>query len=64
MNKLKNLINRFKKLVNNKFNELLVLTSFLLITVNTLSINIHVGIYVMAILLLITAFTSKEGGEK
>ena len=64
MDKLKNLINRFKKLVNNKFNELLVLTSFLLITVNTLSINIHVGIYVMAILLLITAFTSKEGGEK
>ena len=62
MDKLKNLINRFKKLVNNKFNELLVLTSFLLITVNTLSINIHVGIYVMAILLLITAFTSKEGG--
>ena len=64
MDKLKNLINRFKKLVSNKFNELLVLTSFLLITVNTLSINIHVGIYVMAILLLITAFTSKEGGEK
>lgn len=62
MNKLKNLINRFKKLVSNKFNELLVLTSFLLITVNTLTINIHVGIYVMAILLLITAFTSKEGG--
>lgn len=62
MNKLKNLINRFKKLVNNKFNELLVLTSFLLITVNTLTINIHCGIYVMAILLLITAFTSKEGG--
>ena len=62
MDKLKNLINRFKKLVSNKFNELLVLTSFLLITVNTLSINIHVGIYVMAILLLITAFTSKEGG--
>lgn len=64
MNKLKNLINRFKKLVSNKFNELLVLTSFLLITVNTLTINIHGGIYVMAILLLITAFTSKEGGEK
>ena len=64
MKKIKNLLKNFKKLINNKFKELLIIASFLLITVNTLTINVHIGIYVLSVLLLFTAFTSKEGGEK
>lgn len=64
MKKIKNLIKSFKKLINNKFKELLIIASFLLITINTLTINVHIGIYVLSVVLLFTAFTSKEGGEK
>lgn len=56
-------IRKIKKwIISNKI-DILVYTSFLILSLDTLSINVHAGFYLIAVLLLILAFiTSKFGG--
>lgn len=56
-------IRKFKEWINKRKVDLLVYTSFLILVLTTLSINIHVGLYLTAILMLILAFIiSRFGG--
>ena len=57
-------IRKIKKwIIGNKI-DILVYTSFLILSFNTLSINVHAGFYLIAVLLLITAFiASRFGGQ-
>ena len=51
-----------KWIIDNKI-DILVYTSFLILSLDTLSINVHAGFYLIAVLLLRLAFiTSKFGG--
>lgn len=55
-------IRKIKKwIIGNKI-DILVYTSFLILSFNTLSINVHAGLYLIAVLLLITAFIASRFG--
>lgn len=55
-------IRKIKKwIISNKI-DILVYTSFLILSVDTLSINVHAGFYLIAVLLLITAFIASRFG--
>ena len=48
-------IRKFKEWINKRKVDLLVYTSFLILVFTTLSINIHAGLYLLAVLLLVIA---------
>lgn len=59
---LKNRIGNFKRILRTKRVDMLVYSSFFILFFTTLSINIHAGLYLLAVLLLILAiFTAKYG---
>lgn len=56
-------IRKIKKWISKSKVDLLVFTSFIILALNTLSINIHVGFYLIAAMLLAIAFIiSRFGG--
>lgn len=53
---MKNRISSIKKWINRNKVDLLVATSFLILVITTLVINIYLGLYLLAAILMIIAF--------
>ena len=57
---IKKKIGNIKKWISKHFNELLIIISFFILVINTCFINIHAGMYLLSILMLVTVYTSKK----
>lgn len=58
--KFKKKIGTIKKWISKHLNELLIIISFFILVINTCTINMHIGMYLLSILMLVTVYTSKK----